>query len=269
MRTLLRWVSRLYPATWRNRYGTEFNALLDDIAPSLGDLCDVLGNAVQVRATVLIHACRVPVVLSLAAHVMLLSFFVLASWTYLLPMPLHVAAAPLPPPAPDPPIRVADPRVFPHSPTLYSSLPVRSPVPGNALFAPVVEGVGINFPSLPDAGATDRRNPERRVLPGQALEAAIYRRVLPEYPRGTKAHGAVSVFLEYLVTRNGSVKVLRTSGPAPFTNAAQSAVERWAYRPVRFGDRLIEAVSRVEVRFDSELLVRGCGAESYSCSGME
>jgi outer membrane biosynthesis protein TonB len=101
------------------------------------------------------------------------------------------------------------------------------------------------------------------------LEAAIYRRVLPEYPRGTKAQGAVSVFLEYLVTRNGSVKVLRTSGPAPFTNAAQSAVERWAYRPVRFGDRLIEAVSRVEVRFDSELLVRGCGAESYSCSGME
>jgi len=44
MRTLIRWAARLYPATWRNRYGAEFEALLDDISPSLGDLCDVLGH---------------------------------------------------------------------------------------------------------------------------------------------------------------------------------------------------------------------------------
>jgi len=53
--------------------------------------------------------------------------------------------------------------------------------------ARVVDGVGINFPSLPDAGATARRrDPERRVWPGQALEGAIVRRVLPAYPTEQK-----------------------------------------------------------------------------------
>ena len=51
-----------------------------------------------------------------------------------------------------------------------------------------------HFPSLPDAGTTDRRqNPEKRIRPGQALESAIVRRVLPEYSGGTKTRGAVSV----------------------------------------------------------------------------
>ncbi len=203
MRSLIRWAVQLYPTTWRNRYGAEFDALLDDIAPTLGDLCDVLGRALQVRATALIDAClmsgavspmpshfRLSVVVSVTAHVVVLGFVVLSSWSYLIPMPLHVTVAPLPPPAPDPPVHVADPRVFPHSSTLYSSLPLRIPVQGSALFTQVIAGVGINFPSLPDAGATDRRrNPERRIWPGQALEGAIVRRVLPEYPRGTRTRG--------------------------------------------------------------------------------
>jgi len=51
MRTLMRWAARLYPATWRNRYGAEFEALLDDISPSLGDVFDVIGDVLRVRAT--------------------------------------------------------------------------------------------------------------------------------------------------------------------------------------------------------------------------
>ena len=41
MRTLIRWAVRLYPATWRNRYAVEFEALLDDISPCAGDLLNV------------------------------------------------------------------------------------------------------------------------------------------------------------------------------------------------------------------------------------
>ena len=77
MRTLMRWAARLYPATWRNRYGAEFEALLDDISPSLGDVFDVIGDVLRVRATAS-DAClvlapvsqttvRVPVVISLTA----------------------------------------------------------------------------------------------------------------------------------------------------------------------------------------------------------
>ena len=57
MRTLIRWVARLYPTKWRNRYAAEFDALLADIAPSLRDVGDVLGNVLRVRATAFIEAC--------------------------------------------------------------------------------------------------------------------------------------------------------------------------------------------------------------------
>jgi hypothetical protein len=268
MRTLIRWAARLYPATWRNRYAAVFDALLDDISPSLGDLCDVLGDVLRVRATTSLDAClvwaavspmtlRLPVVLSLTAHALMITLVLLTAVGYVTPMPLHVVVAPLPPPTPDPPPQVTDARVFPNALTLYSSLPLM-PAQGDILSLYVADGVGINFLSLPDIGATYRRgNAEWRVWPGQALEGLIVRRVLPEYPRGTNTRGAVSVFVEYLVTRDGSVKVLRTSGPARFTSAARSAIERWVYRPLEYENRPCEVVSRVEVRFDSEVAQSG------------
>jgi hypothetical protein len=139
-------------------------------------------------------------------------------------------------------------------PTLYSSLPLRLPVNGSAAPTRVVEGVGIQFPQLPDAGTIDRqRNPVRRVLPGQTLEGKIVRRVLPQYPFRAPAQGSVSVFVEYLVRTDGSVVVLRTLGPKQFAHAARSALEGWGYRSTKFENRLIEVVSRVEVRFDGHL----------------
>jgi hypothetical protein len=59
MRTLIRWAARLYPPSWRNRYAAEFDALLDDISPSFGDVCDVLGDVLRVRATTSIDACLI------------------------------------------------------------------------------------------------------------------------------------------------------------------------------------------------------------------
>jgi hypothetical protein len=127
------------------------------------------------------------------------------------------------------------------------------PSQGGVLPLYVADGVGINFLSLPDIGATYRRgNADWRVWPGQALESFIVRRVLPEYPRETNTRDVVSVFVEYLITRDGSVKVLRTSGPAPFTGAAQSAVQSWVYRPLEYENRPCEVISRLEVRFDGE-----------------
>jgi hypothetical protein len=268
MITLIRWAARLYPATWRNRYAAEFDALLDDISPSLGDLCDVLGDVLRVRATTSIDAClvlapvspmtfRLPVVVSLTLHALMITLVLLAALGYVTPMPLHVVA-PLPPPAPDPPPQVTDARVFPNALTLYSSLPLRMAPKEDVLGLYVTDGVGINFLSLPDIGATYRQgNAEWRVWPGRALEGFIVRRVLPEYPRGTNTRGAVSVFVEYLITWDGSVKVLRTSGPAPFTSAAQSAIARWVYRPLEYENRRCEVASRVEVRFDSEFAQSG------------
>jgi len=137
---------------------------------------------------------------------------------------------------------------------LYSSLPFKMPAQGGVLPLHVTDGVGINFLLLPDIGATYRRgNAEWRVWPGQALESFIVRRVLPEYPRETNARDRVSVFVEYLITRDGSVKVLRTSGPAPFAGAAQSAVQSWVYQPLEYENCPCEVMSRLEVRFDSEL----------------
>jgi len=268
MRTLIHWAARLYPPAWRNRYAAEFDALLDDISPSFGDVCDVLGDVLRVRATTSIDAClmlapvspmnlRLPVVASLTAHAVMITIALFALWGHVTTMPLHVVA-PLPPPAPEPPPLVTDGRVFSNALTLYSSLPLKMPAQGGALPVYVADGVGINFLSLPDIGATYRQgNAEWRVWPGQALESFIVRRVLPEYPRRTNAHGAVSVFVEYLITRGGSVKVLRTSGPPPFAGAAQLAIGRWVYQPLEYENRPCEVVSRVEVRFDSELARSG------------
>lgn len=263
MRTVIRWAARLYPPAWRNRYAAEFDALLDDITPSFRDVCDVIGDVLRVRATTSIDAClmlapvspmnlRLPVVASLTAHAVMITIVLFTVWGHVTTLPLHVVA-PLPPPAPEPPPQVTDARVFPNALTLYSSLPLKMPAQGEALPLYVADGVGINFLSLPDIGASYRqRNAEWRVWPGQELEGFIVRRVLPEYPLGTNARGAVSVFVEYLITRDGSVKVLRTSGPPLFAEAAQSAIERWVYQPLEYENRPCEVVSRLEVRFNSD-----------------
>jgi Gram-negative bacterial TonB protein C-terminal len=268
MRTLLRWAARLYPARWRDRYGDEFAALLEDISPSFADLWNVLGGAVRVRLTTSMDAylvpapvspvtSRLPVMASLSAHGLMIGLVLLAIGGQVNTMPLGVVA-PLPPRVPDPPPQVTDARVFPNAATLYSSLPLKMPTPRNTLPLYVDDGVGIKFLALPDIGAEYRQgNAEWRVWPGQALENFIIRRALPEYPRGTNSRGAVSVFVEYLITGDGSVKVLRSSGPEPFRGAAQSAIEHWVYGPLEYENHPCEVVSRVEVRFDGDLARSG------------
>jgi len=196
-------------------------------------------------------ALRMPVVVSLTAHALMLVFVLAAAVHYVTPAPPHAFVAPVPPPTPEPPPTVTDARVFPNAWTLYSSLPL---IPNNDNVMPlyVAHGVGINFLPLPDIGALYQRGEAQwRVWPGQALESFIIRRVLPEYPRNVETQGAVSVFVEYLIRRDGTVKVLRSAGPTPFTNAARWAIEQWIYRPLGYEDRGCQVLSRVEVRFDN------------------
>lgn len=265
MRTLIRLAARLYPETWRERYAAEFDALLDDMSPSLRDVCDVLWGALRVRTTAVVDSwtasvagssmiLRMPVVFSLTAHALIATLVLMTAVHYVAPVPPHVFAAPLPPPVPESPPAVTDARVFPNALTLYSSLPLVTAKSGS-LPLYVADGVGINFITLPDIGAVYRwGDAQWRVWPGQALESFIVRRVLPEYPRNTKMQGAVSVIVEYLIRQDGSVKVLRSSGPARFTEAARWAIEQWVYRPLGYEDRSCQVVSRVEVRFDSEFV---------------
>ena len=49
MRQLIRWVARLYPAGWRERYAAELDALIDDIQPKWQDLFNVLLGALRMR----------------------------------------------------------------------------------------------------------------------------------------------------------------------------------------------------------------------------
>jgi len=66
VRRLIRWAASLYPASWRQRYGGELEALLDDLEPRWRDLWNVTLGAIimQIR-----HAAVIPVALGLAGVV--------------------------------------------------------------------------------------------------------------------------------------------------------------------------------------------------------
>src|ERR1700733_14642711 len=109
MRTLIRWAARLYPEAWRERYGPEFDALLEDMSPSLGDVCDVVRDALRARVSSPEDAgiglapvagssvtARLPVAISLSAHALLMMLFLAAAVDYVSPMPSHRAIAPSP-----------------------------------------------------------------------------------------------------------------------------------------------------------------------------
>lgn len=49
MKRLTRFFARLYPASWRDRYGDEFEAVVDQANPSTRDAADVLKGAVTMR----------------------------------------------------------------------------------------------------------------------------------------------------------------------------------------------------------------------------
>jgi hypothetical protein len=49
MKPVLKWLILLYPKSWRNRYGNEFGAFLDEVPPTWHALFDVLGGALKMQ----------------------------------------------------------------------------------------------------------------------------------------------------------------------------------------------------------------------------
>jgi hypothetical protein len=46
---LTKWAARLYPRWWRERYGEEFAALLEDARPGIGGVLDIAKGAMAMR----------------------------------------------------------------------------------------------------------------------------------------------------------------------------------------------------------------------------
>lgn len=51
MKRTMRFLARLYPSSWRKRYGDEFEALLEDATPSARDAFDVFWGASKMQMT--------------------------------------------------------------------------------------------------------------------------------------------------------------------------------------------------------------------------
>ena len=49
MRRWLALSAKLYPRAWRQRYGVEFDALMEDVEPGWRQFADVLGGAVRMQ----------------------------------------------------------------------------------------------------------------------------------------------------------------------------------------------------------------------------
>jgi len=65
MRQLIRWAVRLYPTLWRDRYGGELNALLEDIQLKWQDLFNILLGALRMQMATW-HSLRIVAALGLA-----------------------------------------------------------------------------------------------------------------------------------------------------------------------------------------------------------
>lgn len=59
MRRLIRWAARLYPKPWQERYGAEFETLLEELKPDLRTSLDVLKGALLMQVTSLSYAGRI------------------------------------------------------------------------------------------------------------------------------------------------------------------------------------------------------------------
>lgn len=49
MRRLLAWATRLYPRSWRTRYGAELEALIDDLDPGWRDVASIVKGSVTMH----------------------------------------------------------------------------------------------------------------------------------------------------------------------------------------------------------------------------
>jgi hypothetical protein len=51
MKRVMRFLVRLYPLSWRNRYGVEFDALLEDATLTARDTFDIFWGGLKMQMT--------------------------------------------------------------------------------------------------------------------------------------------------------------------------------------------------------------------------
>lgn len=68
-----RWIAlaaKLYPRSWRERYGVEFDALMEDVEPDWRELADVLGGALMTRMTNELRSLKLVVTMAVAGAIL-------------------------------------------------------------------------------------------------------------------------------------------------------------------------------------------------------
>jgi len=79
MRRWLGLAARLYPQSWRERYGVEFEALLDDVELRWSDIGDVLRGALKMQLKVLSSYVKLVAAVAMAGAVLAVA------WSFLTP----------------------------------------------------------------------------------------------------------------------------------------------------------------------------------------
>jgi uncharacterized protein involved in exopolysaccharide biosynthesis len=87
VRKWVRLAARLYPASWRRRYGPEFDALIEDASPGWRDVFDVLCGAMMMQTSMRTFR-------NVTAACGLTGLVIAAGWAYSLPN-LYVSSATL------------------------------------------------------------------------------------------------------------------------------------------------------------------------------
>ncbi len=86
----MRHLSRLYPRRWRQRYGSEFEALIEDLPTTPGNLVDVAAGAVRAHlAESRRYAAALVVLVSVILIIQLVQLIVLMGASLLLTMNGH------------------------------------------------------------------------------------------------------------------------------------------------------------------------------------
>jgi len=97
MRRWLKAATRLYPRAWRNRYGAEFDALLDDVQPRWLDVADVLIGALIMRVKEMREFWKVAAAIAVTSCVTAIGSWFFAPQEYQSEAVLHVTETQAPP----------------------------------------------------------------------------------------------------------------------------------------------------------------------------
>ena len=211
---------------------------------------------------------RWTVALSTSVQLLIVGIFILIPLIYTEALPksmfsefLVAPAPPPPPPPPAAPVKIVKPRIIkPQTLVAPTVIPKRIEMIREA--APDVMGetsFGVAGGTGPLGGMSSMiaPPPPKPVAPtrvrvgGNVQEAALTRKVTPEYPQIAKAARVQgTVVLHAIIAKDGSIQELQyVSGPPLLMKAAMDAVREWHYRPTMLNSEPVEVDTTISVVF--------------------